>query len=285
MLGYSPSLAYIHEPFNLYHRPGICKAKFSQWFPYVCEENESLCINEINRCLQFKYNLVAEIKALRSFEDMAKMGYDFSRFMYYRLLSTKRPLVKDPIALFSLEWLVERFKMDAVILIRHPAAFAGSLKKIQWTHPFAHFLAQPLLMERYLEPFREQLEEFAAEEKDIVDQSILLWNMIHQVILQYQKDHPDWIFVKHEDISKDPVRSFAEIYERLGIAFTEKVRKKIEEHSNLNRPGKVASKLVRDSKANIRSWQKRLTKEEIDRVRKGTAHIASEFYDESTWDS
>jgi hypothetical protein len=41
MLSLSPSVAYIHEPFNLHHRPGICKAKFNYWFPYMESEKKN----------------------------------------------------------------------------------------------------------------------------------------------------------------------------------------------------------------------------------------------------
>lgn len=39
MLALSPSVGYIHEPFNIRHRHGICKAHFEYWFQYICDEN------------------------------------------------------------------------------------------------------------------------------------------------------------------------------------------------------------------------------------------------------
>jgi len=85
-----------------------------------------------------------------------------------------RPLIKDPIALFSAGWLYKRYNVQPIVMIRHPAAFCGSLKVANWPHPFSHFLEQPLLMETHLYPFKEEIERFAAEEMDIVDQAVLL---------------------------------------------------------------------------------------------------------------
>jgi hypothetical protein len=43
MIAQSPSVVYIHEPFNLEIGPcvGICSAKFNYWFTYISPENES----------------------------------------------------------------------------------------------------------------------------------------------------------------------------------------------------------------------------------------------------
>lgn len=283
MLACSDEVAYIHEPFNLYNRPGVCNISFDYWFPYVKKANEEKYLDGVSRCLNYNYSLMSELGALSSMEDFVKMFYDGSRFLYYRIIDSRRPLIKDPIALFSLQWLADTFDMDVLLLIRHPAAFAGSLKKIGWSHPFSHFLKQPLLMQDHLSSYRQEIEAFAGEERPIVEQSVLLWNMIHGMILHYREKNPEWIYVRHEDISIDPLTSFEKLYKRLGLHFSQAARKKIEKHSLLKSGKTPQKKLVRDSKANIKSWQKRLTDDEIALVREGTAEIAREFYSDSDW--
>ena len=147
MIALSNNVAYIHEPFNLHHRPGICKAQFKYQFPYICNENEYPYLNHLKDCINFKYNFLEELKITKSLKDIVRAILNYSRFTKYRILR-KRPLIKDPIAVFSAEWLAQRFNMDVVVLIRHPAAFAGSLKKVKWSHPFEHFIEQQLLMKQ-----------------------------------------------------------------------------------------------------------------------------------------
>ena len=118
------------------------------------------------------------------------------------------PLLKDPIAVFSAEWLNTTFGTEPVLLVRHPAAFAASVKRLDLRHPFGHFLAQPLLMRDWLEPYAEQLETFARREQDIVDQAILLWNVIHHALAEYRTRHPDWILLRLEDLSRGRSTSF-----------------------------------------------------------------------------
>lgn len=51
----------------------------------------------------------------------------------------RRLLIKDPLAYFSSKWFAKSYDMDVLILIRHPAAFAASLKQQGWYFPFSHF--------------------------------------------------------------------------------------------------------------------------------------------------
>ena len=301
MIAYERSLAYIHEPFNPDNKSGICKAHFKYKFPYICEENESIYKKDLENCLRFKYHLLDDLKAKRSIINITRSIFNYSRFTKYRILK-KRPLVKDPIAVFSAEWLAKRFNMDVVVLIRHPAAFAGSLKKVKWSHPFKHFLQQPLLMKYRLHEYRSEIEEFSKNEKSIVDQAILLWKLVHHTILYYQDNYPDWIFVKHEDLSERPIEEFRNLYNRLGLTFSKGVEDKIRDFSlgdvsNIygarqrtirnwreRLSGEFLEQYKRNSKANIRSWKKRLTGDEIKKIQRNTINIASKFYTKKDWE-
>jgi hypothetical protein len=284
MLARSTEVTYVHEPFNIRPRPRICHARFCHWFTYVCEENEANFITPIRACLSLKYNLVKGLKATRNLRDLAHVVDDYWRLSVGRAFR-RRPLMKDPIAVFSAEWLARVFDMDVIVLIRHPAAFAGSLKVAKSSHPFEHFLAQPLLMDHYLDSFREEVQACVDYRKDIIDQSILLWRMIHHMILIYMERHRDWIFVRHEDLSSDPVHAFSVLFDRLGLIYSSKVQKAIEHYSS----GGGASlwnrrrSLKRDSKSNIWRWKERLTKEEVERVYRGTLDIAANFYTDEDW--
>ena len=116
-------------------------------------------------------------------------------------LRRARPLMKDPIAAFSSSWLASTFDMATIVLVRHPAGFASSLKRLGWSHPFNDFLAQPALMEERLQAFEGEIARMAKVEHDIVDQASLLWRMIYSVLLEYRRAHPDWIVVRHEDLA------------------------------------------------------------------------------------
>jgi len=281
MLALPSNVVYIHEPFNLHHRPDICKARFEYWFTYICDQNEFLYLHDLKHTLNFKYSLSEELKAINSKKDFLRLLRDYVPFTEYRLFS-RRPLVKDPIAIFSADWLAKKFDMDVITIIRHPAAFAGSLKKANWPHPFDHFLKQPLLMEHHLSKYSSIIEEYSKQEKDIVDQAILLWNLIHHMISIYREINPNWLFVRHEDISRDPIGEFRKLYYKLGLKFSKGIQKKIESFSFAN-PNKEKDPLKRDSKSNIFQWKTRLSLDEIRKIKENTLEVASKFYTEEDW--
>ena len=138
-------VGYVWEPFSILHRPGTFAARFDHWFPYVCDENAAAVRGPMTRTLEWRYAVAAELRALRTPKDAARMARDTGRFVRNRRLGAI-PLLKDPIAVFSVEWLNTTFGTRPVLLVRHPAAFAASVKRLHLRHPFGDFLAQPLMM-------------------------------------------------------------------------------------------------------------------------------------------
>jgi hypothetical protein len=284
MIAMSPSVGYIHEPFNIVQQPGICGARFDYWFTYLCDENGQRYYDDIRKSLEFRYQFGKVLPTLRTPVDAYHLVKDFSHFTYCRTLG-KRPLMKDPLAVFSAEWLAKTFGMDVVILIRHPAGFAGSLKKANRPHPFDHFLRQPLLMEQHLSAFRSEIEEFSKSSKDIVDQAILLWNIIYSMVLKYKEKHPEWIFVQHKALSDDPISGFSDIFGKLNLPYPQSIEDKIREYSSAKNPSQEtsAAAIRRNSKANWWNWKNRLTNEEIARIREKTGDISRHFSGGEDW--
>src|SRR5262249_5799849 len=98
----------------------------------------------------------------------------------------RRIVMKDPCALLSAEWLADEYNMDVLVLIRHPAAFASSLKRLKWQFDLSRFAKQPALVDKHLAPFRKEIERCAENWPDQIGQAILLWRMLYWVVRQYQ---------------------------------------------------------------------------------------------------
>ena len=69
------------------------------------------------------------------------------------------------------------------------------------------------------------------------------------------------------------------IFNNLKIKFTDHVEKRILESTTARKE----TEFKRNAISNIRSWQQRLTPDEIDLIKKETFDIWTEFYDESDW--
>lgn len=284
MLAASLQVAYISEPLNVWHRPGMLRVPVAKWYTFIREENAAEYLPAFNEMLAFRYGLWRELGSLRSRKDTLRMGRDFASFLQGRLLR-KRPLIKDPFAVFSAPWFADYLGCRVVITVRHPAGFASSLKRLNWVFDFYDLLSQPLLMRDWLEVDRVGMESMQAD--DVIGQAALLWRMVYRVVARMMKLHPSFIVVRHEDLSLDPVSGYRDLYAALDLDFTPQVEATILNASSSENPAELSKKKVHavklDSRANLDNWKKRLSADEITRVRKMTGKTAKLFYSDEEW--
>ncbi|MBN1303044.1 MAG: sulfotransferase domain-containing protein [Anaerolineales bacterium] len=285
MLGAGGDTAYISEPLNVWRRPGVMRVPVSRWYTYICEENESDYIQAFQEMLGLQYHIGREILSLRSGRDFLRMGRDWFTFLQGRL-EKRRPLLKDPFAVFSSLWFAKQLHCQVVITIRHPAAFASSLKRLNWRFDLQDLLDQPLLMRDWLEPFRDELSSVKPD--DIITQASLLWKIIYKVVSRFQSTHADDLFVvRHEDLSLEPLDGFRELYSKLGLDFSQKAMDLILRSTSENNPKELSKQSVHqirlDSRANLYNWKHRLSADELRQIRKITAKTAGTYYPDENW--
>lgn len=281
-LALSRSVRYVHEPFSINALPCNCGVSFDYWYYFITKKNEATFREHLRHKIipsldrYWFLNLFSEFKVTRRLRTLTKSASDF--------FST-RSLVKDPLALFSAEWLASVFDMDVVVLIRHPAAFVSSYKQLNWGHPFSHFLDQPLLMKEHLAPFEREIEDFAKNQYGIVDQASLLWKLTHHVIQKYQQTHEKWTFLRYEDISIDPLSEFRKLFRQLDLEFSGRIERKIQEQSHARH---IANSLdpysiTRNSEHMVKVWQERLTPQEIEGIRVLVEDLSIAYYSSQSW--
>jgi len=286
MLALEPTVGYIHEPFNLEMGRGICTANFNHWFEYITKENEKNYKQALAKTLGFKYNFPAALRTAKTLKQLGLQVKYYNKFPLNRLLK-KNPLVKDPIAFFSSEWLAETFDMNVIVMIRHPAAFANSLKQREWTFNFSNLLKQPLLMRNHLKPFEPEMRELSEKEfTNIIDQASLLWKIIYSTARKFEKKHSDWLFVRHENLARNPINGFREIFNKLNLKYSKKIEDHIKKYSspeNQTATPKEKTKIMRNSRALIWNWKQELIKKEIEKIKRQVKDISKIYYTEKDW--
>ena len=284
MLTASGQVAYISEPLNAHHRLGVMRSPTKYWYTYVCKENENEFLSAFNETLNFDYHPWLEFKTLRSMKDMLRMGRDWANFLRGRILK-RRPLLKDPFAFFSIPWFIERLNCQVVVSIRHPAAFASSLKRLNWPFTFQDLLEQPLLMRDCLAAFRSTME--STDDTDIIEQSGLLWMMLYQTLGTYTTKHPEIHIVRHEDLSRDPLSGFEKLFPLLGLDFNDKAQNAVQQSSSPSNTSQVSRNNVHtyqlNSQENLSNWQSRMTYAEIERINAITKDLMQEYYPDTSW--
>lgn len=289
-LATAPGVALIHEPFNIDHQIGILAHRWSHQYTYLTAEGAET--RDVDRALEdtlgFRYRPLAHLRNHESAVRTLGLVRDLPRYWYRRHLSQPKPLLKDPIALFSAEWLAHRFDMDVVVMVRHPGAFAWSYMRIAEPNRFADLLQQGDLLEGPLEPFVVDIER-AARSDDPIYQAAILWRVVYATVTGYQDRNPNWAVTRHEDLSARPLETFPPLFDRLGLSFTTKTRRFIELTTSEGNPVEALDDrlhhLRRNSRENVSVWQKRLSPDAIGRVRALTEDVADRFYTNSSWPS
>lgn len=278
----SGEVGHINEPFNLAVSPGTLRVPADHWYAYVTAQNEDRYLPALTRVLEFEYPLVRELRRCRSRTDVLhtlKWWRDFVRSR------GRRPLVKEPHAVFSAGWFAERLGSDVVVMVREPLAVVSSWKRLEWSFDFTNLLEQPALMRDWLGPFEAEMTAALSPASDLVDRVALLWRLIYSVVADER--FPGVRLVRHEDLSRDPVRGYAELYEALGLTFTDTVAKAVEASSSSENPAETSVEHPHetriDSKANLQNWRHRLGEDEIARIKAVTEATAALYYPELVW--
>ena len=285
MLTAGNEATYISETFSFFDARAWMLPPLQYWHIYICEENEEEYLEAIDRVLNFRYPTWRALRSIKSKKDLRRSLQNWKMFSDGRIYK-KRPLMKDPSGIFSAPWLAQRFGFQVVITIRNPLAFVSSRKRLKWPIRLNDWLEQPLLVKNILAPYHDEIErvvyDVEREKADLVDQAIVYWRVIYQVVAEYKKKYPQFIFTRHEDLSLNPVDEYRSIYTRLGLGFNEHAEKKNIASTNKDNPKELTKgqpfSVSLDSKKNLENWKHRLTEDEILRIRKATEDVATLYY-------
>lgn len=269
LLGLAKHTTVLQEPFNIaphfYALDGVAK----HWFSYAPDVEERKAEQAFKRVLERRAGRVYERRQPER---------------YLRFMRRGRLIIKDPIAAFSSEWLFSRFNILPLVLVRHPAAFAASLKRVSWYFPFEDLARQHRLVEEILFPYRNAILN---PPDDIVEQAALLWTLLYYALNLFAERNPDWTVVRHEDVSEDPVSQVRELYGIFKLKWDAEIESQVRSTSEDTNPidpedGAVHS-LRRNSRGNIKRWKRILSASEVAYIRDVTGAVSEKYYDETEW--
>ncbi len=290
------SIRYIHEPLNPAHPNRAFHYSAPYWYQYIPDNDGVVLMRDIQLAMHPRISLpnaassltllllnlhrkVRELNSGNPYLWFCSLTHCFFQH-FYQELRGYRILIKDPLALFSAGWFYDKFGFRVICMIRHPLSFVGSLKKWGWTFPFDHLACQNMLLQKKLGPFSGEIKKFAHNGKDIIEQGCLLWNIMHYVIDDYRTKHPDWIFVRYEDLVVEPLSLYARIYTELGLKFSTTITRQINDFTN--RPEKEGNHgpgfEPRNARMSLQAWKTRLTTSEVSKIEQLTGEIAKKFY-------
>jgi hypothetical protein len=252
--------------------------EWSYWFPRIDPESPESSKVSLRRLIHY-YTTINYYRVVKELFEPYE-GHGILPSLKKRLRRASKPikLLKDPMALFCIPWMVQEFGVRPVILLRHPAAFALSIKDKGWWFDFEHMLDQPGFFAGELEPFKEEVVRYQQKDSPtIIENAALFWKIGYARVMEYQEQFPGWYYVKHEDLSLSPMDEFSRLFDYLELDFNRSVKDFIA--SSTKAGIGEESKHRRDSKANVTKWRTQLAPSEQALIYEVTASVSDHFYE------
>lgn len=209
VLAESPGAIYMHEPFN----------GDSGWAHFIPTPAKFLYLDPNEPSL---YDRCA--RSLTQLEIWAKeYPTHFERASYDRIVGAAaetdgpvRPILKDPIALLSADWLADRHGCRVAMLLRHPTHVVQSLTRLQWPRTMDFMTDQPRARERFLRVGEFETVQ-VTKEMNLAERASVLVRTLLLVTRTSIQSHPEWTVVNYEDLVNDPVAGFGAVFDQFGL--------------------------------------------------------------------
>ena len=252
MLSLPLEVDYIHEPFN----PQCGIPGMTEWYRYVrpsLDTEEMQRFHALTRTI-FNYDLrlMGRVPEHDPWSRRVTKRIVGSRGPFYLRLAKLNPfhraaVIKDPIGCLLSEYLYLHFNIKPVIVIKHPASFVASLKRVNFWPSLSRLNDQPHLIEDH---FSGEVDFLTREWPDPVMGAAAFWRAVHKVLLAQAGKYPDWQVVIHEQLSQDPISTFRHLYKMLELPWRESVQRKISRLTRGNRSAEVRWGAVQDFRRN-----------------------------------
>ena len=296
MLSLSGKFLEVYEPFNhlIYTPKFFSQAPFADHYHYVLQEESSRVKRYVNdriiySALTTQSTYTEGLGELPKLDQIVKLYRGLNNLISL-IIQKKRLLIKDPIGLLSADWLAREYGAQVIVLIRHPAAYVSSIKRLNWDMSLTSFSTQKEFMATLPEDLVSQINQQVNDRPPCdgynLEDAALSWKIFHYVIHAYQQLYPDWLFLKHEDLCRNFLQGFDHLYSWLALPFTEEIKNTMQQYCNRQDAVELGTNvhvLKRDSSIIPNLWRKNLNQDEVDRIREITEDIANFFYDDVSW--
>lgn len=288
VLAFPNEVGYVREPFNQDFGLEGLEQQFMYLYPGMPREEHYRSIVEKLLTGRAKFRRMPASEASDKKQRLGRMVFG-SGSNYIYLLAKHNPavsrfLVKDPMACLASQYMHREFGVQVVVIVRHPLPTIASMRRLRLDHPLSHLLEQEQLYNEHLKPI---LGGVNLERLSSIERQALLWTCLYYMLNEYIKANDGFIVVKHEDLSRNPETTFRELYDRLGLEYTDSIQDKVQAMTNEKNPIKVKNGLThqmrRNSKELAGSHYCRFTPGEEKIIHSITDDVTKLFYSSTAW--
>lgn len=275
---------YIHEPFNGgYSLPDRRPFRARYIRPESCNQDAQDFRDHVAHLFNNQFGLPTAHHTDDSWARTIGKSIVGSRGPFHLRLARLNPfhrtaVVKDPVAKLSTEFLYHEFEVLPVIIVRHPASLAASLKRVGWYPEMKDFRNEPELIEDY---FSDRPDYLYRTWPSRLLESMGHWRATHRVLLSQASTYPDWSVITHEALCENPIATTRRLYEQLDLPWSSWVQFRIQRLTggrSAQASGGQAMDLKRDSARIFEQRRDSLTRDERAKIFDITKDIALDLY-------
>ena len=283
IIGQSPEVFYIYEPFN---DEAPHHLRLPERFIALDAENGAAHRPAIDELIALGRPVTRWGKALRGAVEYRAGEPDLAgrlaaRALAYRRESfgkARRVCIKDPLAFFAAEWLADTYDAQVVVMLRHPGGVISSYLALDWPSEMRAIAGCNIpLADREL---AREVAEFRPDERSALDGLLLQWRLFTRATLELKQRRPDWIFLIHDRLCLEPETYMRDVYARLDLPFSADIASRLQRDTTASAPadaeGHVQHRHSRDSRALVEEWRERLDPSVADRILAETGDLWEE---------
>jgi len=143
-------------------------------------------------------------------------------------------------------------------MIRHPCAVVLERIKLRWGSHLDEFLTQKKLMEDFLAPYEDFIQDIIKEGKKHKEYAIM-WAIENFIPLKWIPNRP-WFLITYEEFFINRTQLLKKLFQYLGYKYSKKIEKESYKPSST---AAAKDKIEIEQKLTLSKWQHELSKQEI----------------------
>ncbi|RMG34379.1 MAG: hypothetical protein D6732_10555, partial [Methanobacteriota archaeon] len=176
----------------------------------------------------------------------------------------KHVCLKDPFASLATPYLVQRYGVKVVCMVRHPAAVHCSTRRQGWYFDVSNLKRQPALIRDYGMDIPENYWELA--HRNHAASIALLWKIMFRVNFGVASSLGKLLMVSHERLCVQPESTVKDIFKHLEVPFIDSVELFLKRTTQADKVeaqrGRVHD-FSRNSRALVDAWKRQIATDDL----------------------
>lgn len=183
-----------------------------------------------------------------------------------RFTTQPRIIIKEVASFLSLAWLASKWNLQILVVVRHPGAYAASVRNLSQDSAEINRLALLCANSKLADDHIAHLLEHLSRLNTPLEASVGAWAVRNLCMLETINQIPNIKLIHYESIAENPVQGFEKLYLSLGLKYSQEVAEHVRMRSSSTSDGLFSTSRI--SRDRVDAWKKELNEQEKTAVRR-----------------